>query len=108
MVINTLQDYYSKYEITDWLFIGAEPAKHLVIRSVQQIFKHALKTAKIEKPASIHSLRHSFATHLLESGTDLRCIQELLGHSSVRTTERYAHVAKRRTLAITSPLDTIN
>jgi len=108
MVINTLQDYYSKYEITNWLFTGADPEKHLVIRSVQQIFKHALKKAKIEKPASIHSLRHSFATHLLESGTDLRYIQELLGHSSVRTTERYAHVAKRRTLAITSPLDTID
>jgi integrase/recombinase XerD len=108
MVIKTLKDYYSKYDVTYWLFSGADPKKHLVIRSAQQVFKNALKTAKIEKPASIHSLRHSFATHLLESGTDLRYIQELLGHSSVRTTERYAHVAKRRTLAITSPLDTID
>jgi len=108
MVINTLNDYYSKYNITNWLFCGAEPNKHIVTRSVQKIFKQALKTAKIEKKASIHSLRHSFATHLLEGGTDIRYIQELLGHSSIRTTERYAHVAKRRTLAITSPLDTID
>jgi site-specific recombinase XerD len=108
MVINTLNDYYSKYEVTNWLFSGAETNKHLVTRSVQKIFKLALKAAKIEKKASIHSLRHSFATHLLEGGTDIRYIQELLGHSSIRTTERYAHVAKRRTLAITSPLDTID
>lgn len=108
MVINTLNDYYSKYEITNWLFSGADHTKHLAIRTVQKIFYQALKAAKIEKKASIHCLRHSFATHLLENGTDIRYIQELLGHSSLRTTERYTHVAKRRTLAITSPLDTID
>jgi site-specific recombinase XerD len=108
MVINALTDYYSRYNITSWLFSGANPYKHLAIRSAQHIFEDALKEAKIEKAASIHSLRHSFATHLLESGTDIRYIKELLGHSSIRTTERYTHVARRKTLSITSPLDTID
>jgi len=62
----------------------------------------------IEKAASLHSLRRSFATHLLEGGTDIRYIQELLGHASILTTERYTHVAKRKSLLITSPLDTIH
>jgi len=106
-VINVLTDYYSRYDISGWLFCGYNPDKHISIRSAQYIFENALKEAKIDKPASIHSLRHSFATHLLEAGTDIRYIQELLGHTSVRTTERYTHVAKRKTLAITSPLDTI-
>ncbi|MDR2717185.1 MAG: tyrosine-type recombinase/integrase [Treponema sp.] len=107
-VIKVLADYYSRYNITDWLFSGAAPNKHLAARSAQHIFEDALKESKIVKDASIHSLRHSFATHLLESGTDIRYIQELLGHSSIRTTERYTHVARRKFLAITSPLDTID
>jgi len=80
----------------------------LVTRSAQHIFERALKKAKIEKAASLHSLRHSFATHLLESGTDIRYIQELLGHASILTTERYTHVAIRKKLSITSPLDMID
>jgi site-specific recombinase XerD len=107
-VNNAILDYCSRYDVTNWLFSGSDPDKHLVIRSAQHIFEHALKKAKIERTASIHSLRHSFATHLLESGTDIRYIQELLGHSSIRTTERYTHVARRKTLSITSPLDTID
>ena len=107
-VIDALAEYYSRYNITNWLFSGADPNTHLTKRSAQYIFEHALKKAKIEKNASIHSLRHSFATHLLEGGTDIRYIQELLGHASLRTTERYTHVAKRKVLSITSPLDTIH
>jgi site-specific recombinase XerD len=108
IVINALTDYYSRYNITNWLFSGYNPNKHLAIRSAQHIFEDALKEANIEKAASIHSQRHSCATHLLESGTDDRYIHELLGHSSIRTTERYTHVARRKTLSITSPLDTID
>jgi len=81
--------FMTEYEVDNWLFCGAEPDKHLVTRSAQRIFEDALKEAKINKEASIYSLRYSFATYLLESGTDIRYIQELLGHSSLRTTERY-------------------
>ncbi|MDR2098156.1 MAG: tyrosine-type recombinase/integrase [Spirochaetaceae bacterium] len=88
-----------------WIFPGARPESHLTIRSAQHIFESARTKAGIEKPVSIHSLRHAFATHLLESGTDIRFIQNLLGHSSIRTTERYTHVARRNALCIPSPLD---
>ena len=107
-VIKALAEYYPRYEVTDWLFNGADPGKHLSIRSAQHIFEHALKRAKIQKDATIHSLRHSFATHLLEGGTDIRYIQELLGHSSIFTTERYTHVAKRKVLSIRNPLDNLD
>jgi len=104
----TLMFYYEQYNITGWLFPGAYPNEHLSIRSAQHIFENALKKAGIEKRASIHSLRHSFATHLLESGYDISYIGELLGHRSIITTSRYAHVAKRKSLNVTSPLDTID
>jgi len=107
-VISALEEYYSRYEVADWLFSGAGPNTHLAIRTAQHIFEHALKRAKIEKTASLHSLRHSFATHLLEGGTDIRYIQELLGHASLLTTERYTHVARRKVLSIISPLDSIH
>jgi site-specific recombinase XerD len=97
--------YYSVTDIKTWLFPGANPGKPLSIRSAQSVCAQAIKKAGILKTASIHSLRHSFATHLLENGTDIRFIQELLGHATLRTTERYIHVARRKTLKITSPLD---
>jgi site-specific recombinase XerD len=107
-VVKALDEYYPQYEVTDWLFNGADPGKHLSVRSAQHIFEHALKRAKIQKDATIHSLRYSFATHLLEGGTDIRYIQELLGHASIVTTERYTHVARHKALSIRSPLDNLN
>jgi site-specific recombinase XerD len=98
--------YCSLCKIGSWLFPGISAGCHLSIRSAQNIFIKALKKAGIAKPATIHSLRHSFATHLLESGTDIRYIQELLGHAALRTTQRYTHVARRAVLKIRSPLDT--
>jgi site-specific recombinase XerD len=101
-----IQDYCSLYDIDDWLFPGLPKSRHLSVRSAQNIFTRVLEKAGIAKPLSIHSLRHTFATHLLENGTDVRFIQGLLGHANLRSTERYTHVARRSLLKIQSPLDT--
>jgi len=103
-----IAEYCACNNIETWLFPGQIAGRSLTIRSAQHIFDKAVRRAKIEKATSIHSLRHTFATHLLESGTDIRYIQELLGHSSVRTTERYTHVARRSILSIKSPFDSIS
>jgi site-specific recombinase XerD len=108
IVINTLVDYCSQYDISRWLFPSTDPGKHLSIRTAQRIFELAAKKANIQKDASIHSMRHSFATHLLENGTDIRYIKDLLGHLSITTTERYTHVARCNISKIISPLDTIH
>jgi len=101
-------EYCDFYNIQKWLFPGQTPGRPLSIRSAQNIFDKAVRHAEITKKPSIHSLRHTFATHLLESGTDIRYIQSLLGHSNLRTTERYTHVARRSILNIKSPLDNIS
>jgi site-specific recombinase XerD len=106
-VIQGLETYQAAYKIETWLFPGTSPDSHLSIRSAQHICESALRDANVVKNASIHSLRHAFATHLLENGTDIRYIQELLGHASIRTTERYTHVARHKALAIRSPLDSL-
>ena len=80
---------------------------HVYPTTLQKAFKQAVRKAGIIKRATIHSLRHSFATHLVESGYDIRTVQELLGHSSVQTTMIYTHVAKKNTLGIRSPMETI-
>ena len=78
---------------------------HLGEQSVQQAVKRAVRSAGINKPASCHTLRHSFATHLLERGADIRTVQEQLGHNDVRTTEIYTHVLQRGGRAVRSPLE---
>lgn len=88
-----------------WLFPGGRPGRHLTVRSVQKVFARSLKRAGVVKEASVHTLRHSFATHLLENGISLRHIQELLGHSSPKTTEIYTHVSQGDLRRITNPLD---
>ena len=81
--------------------------KHYSSRSVNVIIKRCARKAGIQKNISAHTLRHTFATHLLERGTDLRYIQSLLGHESSKTTERYAHVTKKGMDQIVSPLDNL-
>ncbi|GIQ70998.1 hypothetical protein XYCOK13_38220 [Xylanibacillus composti] len=90
-----------------WLFPGQDNRRHLTERTVQKVFNQIVKKAGIQKKVSVHALRHSFATHLLESGTDLRYIQELLGHESSRTTSRYTHVSTKEIRRIPNPLDRI-
>lgn len=95
-------------EAAGWLFPGGRPGRHLHERSVQRVFKRALRKARVEKDVSVHALRHSFATHLLERGVDLRYIQELLGHASPRTTQIYTHVTAGDLADIPSPLDELD
>jgi site-specific recombinase XerD len=104
-VLEQLRNYYRQYRPLEYLFEGGNGRKHIAERSVQNVFARAVQRAGIRKSVSVHSLRHAFATHLLESGTDLRSIQELLGHSNIKTTEIYTHVSKRRLEKIISPLD---
>ncbi|MDR1930738.1 MAG: tyrosine-type recombinase/integrase [Treponema sp.] len=100
-----IREYCRIFSIDNWLFPGQDPKQHISVRTAQSIFEKALSNAGIEKDVSIHGLRHTFATHLLESGTDIRYIQNLLGHATLRTTERYTHIARRNVLRIQSPLD---
>jgi integrase/recombinase XerD len=104
-----LNDYWKTYKLdySGWLFQGAELNQHLSSRSIQAVFCRALEKSGIKKTATMHTLRHSFATHLLEQGTDLRYIQELLGHKNSKTTEIYTHVSKRSLGKIKSPLDNL-
>ena len=98
--------YKETYKPETWLFEGPDKGQYSS-RSVNHIIKRAARNAGIKKRISAHTLRHSFATHMLESGTDLRYIQTLLGHESSKTTERYAHVTKRGFEKLVSPLDAI-
>lgn len=84
---------------------GAWRRHHVNLKSVQRRIKQAVQNAGIEKPASCHTFRHCFATHLIESGTDIRTLQELMGHASVKTTQIYTHVLNRGGIAARSPLD---
>jgi len=87
------------------MFFEGQYGGQYAIRSVQAVFKNAMERAKINKSVGIHGLRHSYATHLLESGTDMYFIQKLLGHKDVKTTEIYAKVSNRQIGNIKSPLD---
>ena len=105
VAIQVLREYWKKEKPKEWLFPSWNKEKHITTRTVQKIFQNACRKAGIKKNVSVHSLRHSFATHLLESGIDLRYIQELLGHKSTKTTEIYTHVSTKNLSAIKNPLD---
>jgi site-specific recombinase XerD len=107
VLLSELRNYFKEYRPREYLFEGQGGGAYSV-RSIQQVFKDAKGKAGINMPGGIHSLRHSYATHLLESGTDIRYIQELLGHNSIKTTWRYTHVSLRQISQIRSPLDDLD
>jgi integrase/recombinase XerD len=108
VLLEELRRYWRWYRPTLWLFPGGDLSTPLSISAIQKVCSRARRAAGISKPVSCHTLRHSFATHLLEGGTDLRLIQTLLGHQSVGTTQLYTHVAAQRIVAASSPLDRLD
>jgi integrase/recombinase XerD len=103
--LEVLREYWNQYRPKEWLFEGRDPGKPLTGRSIQRVLIKAKKISGIKKPATVHTLRHSFATHLLEAGTDLYHIHLLLGHRSLNTTTIYLHVSRKELVRIVSPLD---
>jgi len=103
-ILEQLRTYYKMYHPKIYLFEGQDGGQYSM-RSIQQVFKNALQKAGINKKVGIHSLRHSYATHLLEQGTDIRFIQELLGHKDLKTTLIYTDVTNNSIRNVKSPLD---
>jgi integrase/recombinase XerD len=106
-LIELLRQYYRAYKPQTWLFEGQTVGEKYSEKSLENVLKQAVHKAGIKKPVSLHWLRHSYATHLLEGGTDLRYIQELLGYKSSKTTEIYTHVSTKSIQNIVSPFDTL-
>jgi integrase/recombinase XerD len=104
-LIESLREYFKQFKPKTWLFEGQIIGEKYSARSLELVLKKSCIIANINKPVTLHWLRHSYATHILESGTDLRFIQELLGHNSSRTTEIYTHVSQKSIQQIRSPFD---
>ena len=106
-ILNVLREYYQTYQPSYWLFPGYENSKPVGESSIRQVCKEVCLASGLKKRVTPHTLRHTFATHLLETGTDLRTIQVLLGHKSAASTAIYTHVATHNIHQISSPLDAL-
>jgi integrase/recombinase XerD len=104
-LLETLRNWWRAEKPVDWLFTGDLPTKHITRGAVEDACEKAQRLSGISKPITPHSMRHAFAVHLLESGTDVRTIQLLLGHRSLATTARYLRIATSKVCSTTSPLD---
>jgi len=104
-LLDALRAYWRDSRPSDWLFPGQKPGAHLTVHTVQDACVRARRKCGVKKKITIRALRHSFATHLMEAGTDLRTIQILLGHRSLATTQRYTHVSQSTLRSTPSPLD---
>lgn len=104
--IKHIQEYILRYKPKYWLIEG-QYGEQYSSESIWKIFSSLKKRYNIEKKGNVHLLRHTFATNLIESGTDIRLIQKLLGHNSLKTTEKYTHIANNRLLNIKSPIDNL-
>jgi integrase/recombinase XerD len=102
-----LRDYWKRERPPHWLFPGPDQSRPVTTRSVQRACRKAADVAGLDKTVTVHTLRHSFATHLLEQGVDIRIIQDLLGHRHINSTTRYARVALNTIRKIESPLDSL-
>ena len=105
IALDCLRDYWKTYHPIKWLFEGKIPGTQISHRAIEAVVQKSAQNARLKKHISTHTLRHSFATHLLEGGTDIRYIQELLGHANCKTTEIYTHVSTKKLGSIPSPLD---
>ena len=104
-IVESLKIYKELYNGKQYVFEGQFAGEPYSTGSVQSVMRQAIQKSGLDKKATVHSLRHSFATHLLENGTDIRYIQKFLGHSSIKTTTIYTHLTKSAVDKIKSPLD---
>ena len=107
-LLGILRDYWKRTKPTHWLFPGPDPLQPVTTRSLQRVFHDAAEAAGLDKNVTVHTLRHSFATHLLEQKVDIRVIQGLLGHRNINSTTRYTRVAVDTIRKIQSPLEQLN
>src|SRR5437588_8244124 len=106
-LLDILRDHWKRERPQHWLFPGPDPVRPVTTRSVQRACRAAAEAAGLDKGVTVHTLRHSFATHLLERGVDIRVIQDLLGHRQITSTTRYARVALSMIRQIESPLEAL-
>jgi site-specific recombinase XerD len=107
-LLGILRVYWKRTHPEHWLFPGPDPSQPITTRSVERACRKAAEAAGLDKTVTVHTLRHSFATHLLEQGVDIRVIQDLLGHRNIASTTRYARVAINTIRQIQSPLELLN